>query len=97
MKIGIRIKGKQLAIAAQAENVKHVDAVALDDVKGLEEGKEFTMFTSPNSIREALDAIGTWTDAETVKLGFTDPLKPLIIAVPGYEYSTYVWPMHKES
>ena len=97
LKIGIRIKGKQLAIAAQAEAIKHVDAITLDDVKGLDEGADFTMFTSPGSIRDALDAIGAWTDAETVKLGFTEPLKPLIIAVPGYEYSTYIWPMHKES
>ena len=51
----------------------------------------------PVDLAEALDAIGAWTDAETVKLGFTEPLKPLIIAVPGYEYSTYIWPMHKES
>ncbi len=95
-KIGLKVKGKQLLIAAQAEAVRHVDAITLESVEGLAEDGDFTMYTSPESIRDALDAVASWTDAESVRLGFAAPNKPLIIGVPGYEYSNYVWSMVKE-
>ena len=53
---------------------------------------EFTIYVSPEQLASALAASAEWTNATDVRLGFSQPTKPMIVNPLGFQYNHWLTP-----